>query len=295
MTGGPGLHGWWLTACTAAALAGFAGNSLLTRAGVGSGAIDAASFTTIRLAAGALVLALLWRLRTSSQPAAERTPFPALALTAYIMAFSFAYERLGASVGALLLFGAVQITMMGWALARGERPRWYDWAGLAVAACGLMALMAPGLSAPDPFGAALMMAAGAAWGVYSLIGRGVREPLEATARAFRYALPAGVLGSLVTLARAHVTLEGAMLAAVSGGLSSGVAYTLWYAALPSLSPWRAGLLQLLVPALTAIGAVLWLGESLTLRIVVAGGSILAGVALPTAWRAVDDQRITRAR
>lgn len=273
-------------ACTAGALIGFAGNSLLTRAGVGGGAVDAASFTSVRLATGALTLLLLLRLRGST-PVSTLSAWPAAsALTGYIVAFSFAYERVGASLGALLLFGSVQLTMMGWGLWRGERPHWADWSGLAFALGGLVALVAPGLTAPDPLGAVLMAVAGVSWGAYSLVGRGVGDPLAATTAAFTRALAAGLIVSLLTASRAHATTHGLLLAAVSGALASGVGYTLWYAALPSLTPWRAGLLQLLVPALTAAGAVVMLGERPTRRLVGSGAAILIGVALPMAWHAL---------
>src|SRR5229473_7406150 len=156
---------------TLLALIGFAANSLLCRRALGLGLIDPASFTSVRLLSGAAALALILALRGGS-PVAGGSWVSALALFAYAAAFSFAYVRIGAAVGALLLFGAVQATMLGWGLFRGERPRAAEWAGLAVALTGLVALVARGLSAPDPIGAALMITAGVAWGVYSLRGRG---------------------------------------------------------------------------------------------------------------------------
>jgi drug/metabolite transporter (DMT)-like permease len=225
-------------------------------------------------------------LRADAGATEPRTWGPAAALTGYIVAFSFAYERIGASLGALLLFGSVQLTMMGWGLWRGDRPHWTDWIGLALAVSGLVTLLLPGLSAPDPLGAALMTIAGASWGIYSLLGRGVRDPLAVTTGAFGRALAAGLVVSVLTRDRAHVSTHGFLLAALSGSLASGVGYTLWYAAVPAMTAWRAGLLQLLVPGLTAAGAVVLLGERLTWRLVGAGATLLVGVSLPMAWRAV---------
>jgi len=275
---------WRVVACTAGALVGFASNSLLTRAAIGHGSIDAASFTTLRLATGALTLFALMRLRPEGGTVAGGGWPPALALTGYMVAFSFAYARVGASLGALLLFGSVQLTMMGWGLWRGGRPHWSDWVGLTLATGGLIGLVLPGLAAPDVVGAALMTAAGVSWGAYSLIGRGVADPLSVTAGAFARSLVAGIFASLMLVGAAHVSTRGVVLATMSGALASGVGYTLWYAALPALTPWRAGLLQLLVPALTAMGAVALLGEKMTMRVVGAGAAILAGVAWPMVWR-----------
>jgi drug/metabolite transporter (DMT)-like permease len=267
----------------------FAANSLLTRAAVGRGLLDAATFTTVRLASGAAMLWLITRLRPAPSPDRPQGWMPAAALAVYMAAFSFAYTRVDAAAGALLLFGAVQLTMMGWGLRGGVRPHWWDWAGATIAFAGLAALVAPGLTAPDPSGAALMAVAGVAWGVYSLLGRHVAEPLPATAAAFVRAVPAGLAMSLATRHAAHVSSTGIVLAFLSGALASGVGYTLWYFALPALSAWRAAVLQLLVPALTAAGAVLLLGEAVTLRLAAAGAAIAAGVALPLA-RAVSIRR-----
>jgi drug/metabolite transporter (DMT)-like permease len=253
---------------------------------VGGGAIDAPSFTSVRLATGAITLIALLRLRRTRPTEAPRSWWPAAALSGYVVTFSFAYERIGASIGALLLFGSVQLTMMTWGLLRGDRPRPADWLGLGLAIGGLLALLAPGLAAPDPFGAGLMMAAGVSWGIYSLLGRSIRDPLAVTTGAFIRALPAGMLVTTFTLAHVHVSPRGVLLATLSGALASGVGYTLWYAALPSLTPWRAGLMQLLVPGLTAIGAVAFLDERLTWRLAGAGSAILIGASLPMVWQTI---------
>jgi drug/metabolite transporter (DMT)-like permease len=272
---------------TLLALLGFAANSLLCRAALAGGAarsIDAASFTLVRLASGALVLALLLRARRRpAAPTEQRGSWPAaLALFAYAAGFSLAYVRIGAGVGALLLFGCVQLTMLGAGLARGERPRALEWVGLAVALAGLAGLTLPGASAPDAPGALLMAGAGVAWGLYSLRGRGAGDPLAATAGNFLRSVPLAAalwLLALLLAPGAHASAKGLLLATASGALASGLGYSLWYAALPSLSAARAAIVQLAVPLLAAGGAVLLLHEPLTQRLVLGGAALLAGVLL----------------
>jgi drug/metabolite transporter (DMT)-like permease len=273
----------WRTATfTVLALIGFAANSLLCRAALENGAwrIDAASFTSLRLLSGALVLALLLRVRGGG---ARRGSWgSALALFAYAAGFSLAYVRIPAGVGALLLFGCVQATMLGVGLFRGERPRPLEWLGLAMALGGLLVLRLPGATAPDPLGATLMAGAGVAWGVYSLRGRGNADPLAATADNFLRSVPMtvalSVLG-LLTLEAPRATPMGVGLAVASGALASGVGYSLWYAALPHLTAMRAAVVQLAVPVVAAAGGVLLLGETLTVRLVGAGSALLCGVLL----------------
>jgi drug/metabolite transporter (DMT)-like permease len=267
---------------TSLTLIAFASNSLLTRGALGHGLIDAPTFTLIRLATGALALAAIGWLRSSKtgQATDDRGAWSsALALAGYAVGFTLAYVRIGASVGALLLFGAVQVTMIGVGVARGERPLRRDWAGLALALGGLAWLTLPGASAPDPLGALLMIAAGACWGAYSIAGRRSRNPLAATGGNFWRAtvLAALALGALAS--PTHASAAGIGLAAVSGAVASGVGYTMWYSVLPALGAWRAALVQLPVPVLTGLGAAVFLGESITLRLAVAGGLVGAGVWL----------------
>lgn len=273
-------------ALTAAALTGFAANSILCRMALQPSLADAASFTSIRLVSGALVLLALDC--ATARPQSDMPPggswTSAAALFAYAAAFSFAYTRIGAGVGALVLFGAVQTTMLGWALRRGERLSAAEWLGLAAALGGLVALVRPGLAAPDRYGAVLMIGAGVAWGVYSLRGRGTARPLAATASNFARAVPFTAALSLGAWPSAHLTGEGALLAVASGALASGIGYSLWYAALRGLSATRAAIVQLSVPVLAAAGGVVLLGERPTLRLVVAGAAILGGVALAVAGR-----------
>lgn len=274
---------------TTLALTGFAANSLLTRGAIGSGRMDAASFTAVRLLTGALMLALLARL----QPRATRERgawFPAAALAGYAIFFTLAYRRIGAGVGALVLFGAVQVTMIGTGLVRGERPARIDWAGLALALAGLLVFTLPGATAPDLVGTGSMVVAGVCWGVYSLVGRRTRDPLGATAGNFALATLAGLLFAGVSFRSIHLTAEGLGLATASGAIASGLAYTLWYAALPSLTAWRAAIVQLVVPPLTALAAWLLLGERITPQLVVATVLVAAGVWL-TVWPAWHRQQL----
>ncbi len=273
-------------AFTAAALIGFAANSLLCRAALrphsANDPIDAASFTAIRLVSGAVVLELIARVTAERSRSRGGNWRGAFALFGYALAFSFAYLRLDASTGALILFGSVQATMIGAALRSGERFGPRGSLGLVLALGGLVWLNAPGLSAPDPIGALLMACAGIAWGIYSLFGRRAGPPLEATAGNFLRAAPLALaaLGASRALGNSqHVEASGAILAVASGALASGVGYSLWYAALGGLGAARASIVQLSVPVLTASSGALVLGESLSLRLVEAGAAILSGVAL----------------
>lgn len=272
---------------TAVAMLAFAANSLLCRLALQQAAIDPASFGSIRLAAGALTLALVVRLR-GRPPAAlpgRADWLAALMLFGYVAFFSFAYLSLPAGTGALILFGAVQLTMFGAGLyAGGERFGPIGWAGFALAVGGLVYLVSPGLAAPPLFGAALMAAAGVAWGVYSLRGRGVADPLAATARNFTRAVPFALALSLVCLAGARVDARGVALAVASGAVTSGLGYVVWYAALARLTALRAATVQLSVPLLAAFGGVLFLSEAITPRLAVASVAILGGIALVLAQK-----------
>ncbi|MFN9678421.1 MAG: DMT family transporter [Betaproteobacteria bacterium] len=275
---------------TALALLAFAGNSLLCRAALrdaaGGAAIDAASFTAIRFASGAAALWLLLRWRAATPQSAAPLPGSwgsAAALFIYAAAFSFAYLSLGAATGALLLFGAVQATMIGVALARGERLRPVQAAGALLAFGGLVALLLPGLTAPPAGGAALMLAAGAAWGAYSLRGRSADarsgNATAVTAGNFARAVPMALALALAALPWAHLDAPGVALAVASGALTSGVGYAIWYAALPALRATHAATVQLAVPVITALGGVLLLAEPLHLRLVLCAALVLGGIAL----------------
>ena len=264
-------------ALTGAALIAFAANSLLCRAALGPGVIDAGSFTAVRLGSGAVVLALLARPRSADRAGGSWAS--AAALFAYAIAFSFAYRLIPAGSGALILFGSVQATMIGRELGRGGRPHRREWLGLAVALAGLLALTRPGLHAPDPRGAALMAVAGVAWGAYSLRGRGATRPLAATADNFTRSVPLAILPLLLPLAPLRLSVAGVLLAVVSGAIASGLGYVAWYAALRELSASRAAIVQLAVPPLAALGGVLFLGETLEARLLLGGAAILGGIAI----------------
>lgn len=267
-----------LALLTSLALLGFAGNSLLCRAALAHTSIDAASFTSVRLAAGALVLWLLVRMRGDARPGRGNWA-SALALFTYAAGFSFAYLQLTAASGALILFGAVQVTMIGYGLWSGERMRALQVAGFVLACAGLVGLLLPGLSAPPPIAAALMLGAGIAWGIYSLRGKGAGDPLQVTAGNFVRAAGLGLLLSAVAWQQATWDAAGLAYAVASGALASGVGYAIWYAALPFLRATTAATVQLSVPVITAVGGVLLLGEAPTLRLLLASVAILGGIAL----------------
>ena len=278
--------GWEIAGLTAAAMVAFAANSLLCRAALGGGQADAASFTTLRLGGGALALSLLARARGSAGPPSGFAWGSAAALFVYALGFSLAYLRIPAGVGALLLFAAVQLTMVGAGLRSGERPRALEWAGHGLSIGGLVLLTCPGLARPDPVGAVLMLVAGAAWGVYSLRGRGRGDAVARNAAGFARAFPLSVGASLVAVAAgaAHVSPAGVGLALASGAVASGLGYAAWYAALRGLTATRAALVQLSVPPLAAAGGVLLLGERFSPQLLLSGVLILGGIALAVAGR-----------
>lgn len=275
--------------CTGFALAAFAGNSLFCRLALRDGAIDAASFSTIRLMAGAallFVVAVLFS-REGALPTRKNLG-SAVWLFAYATAFSFAYLDLSAGTGALILFAAVQCTMIASALRSGERPHPFEWAGLVIALGGLVYLVLPGIEAPDPVGAALMTGAGIAWGLYSVRGRGETDARAATTRNFILAVPPACVVSLVAMPDTHLTAEGVLLAVLSGAVASGAGYVAWYAALKGLSATRAATVQLPVPVLTALGGVLFLSEVLSTRLVLSAIVVLGGVGLAMAGKSRND-------
>ncbi len=272
----------WLAAV---ALLCFAGNSVLARVALRTGGIDPASFTAIRLASGALVLWLLV-LRSGPNPAPKRTGrwTAALLLFLYAAPFSFAYVRLSTGTGALILFGLVQLTMIGAGLRSGERPHQREWAGLIIALAGLVYLNLPGITAPSPLGAALMAVAGIAWGLYSLRGRSADQPLRQTAESFLLAAPLGLALGVAAYPQAHLSAAGVAAAALSGGVASGGGYAIWYAVLPKLTATRAGTIQLAVPVLAALAGVGVLGEPISVRLAASAVIILGGVGLAISAR-----------
>ncbi|MEW6646615.1 MAG: DMT family transporter [Pseudomonadota bacterium] len=287
MTGIPLRSPAFIIAVTLFTMLPLAANSLLARAAIGADAIDPASFTTVRLLSGA---AMLWLIAVLSGHAGVREVrgswASAAMLFAYAAAFSFAYIDLSAGTGALILFGCVQATMWLVALWRGERPHGLAWLGLVAACGGLVYLMSPGLTAPPPLAAGLMAAAGVAWGVYSLHGRGSADPLADTAGNFVRSIPLTIALSLVWLGDLTWSAAGLQWAVISGALASGVGYALWYSVLPQLSATRAATVQLSVPVIAALAGVVLLDEVLTLRLVLAAVLILGGIGLTLFARSV---------
>lgn len=263
---------------TLLAMIAFASNSLLCRLALKHTSIDPASFTSIRIISGALVLWLIMRIRGGTHGTAGNWP-SALALFTYAAGFSYAYVSLPAATGALLLFGAVQATMIGYGLWAGERLGMRQSAGLICAFGGLAGLLLPGVSAPPVLGSVLMLGAGVAWGVYSLRGRGAGDPTSVTAGNFLRAAPMAAVLSAVTLRWTSLDSPGIWYAISSGALASGVGYTIWYTALRGLKAASAATVQLSVPAIAALGAIIFLGEAITLRLLIASIAILGGIAL----------------
>ena len=267
-------------ALTTLSMLAFAGNSLLCRLALQQSHLDAGSFTSIRLVSGALVLWLVARKFRGDQNGAGNWP-SALALFIYAAAFSFAYVRLPTATGALLLFGAVQATMISYGLWKGERLQPLQRVGLALALSGLLGLLLPGISAPPLAGSVLMLGAGVAWGVYSLRGKGAGDPTRVTAGNFLRAAPIAIALSLLMLGLQRVTLDavGIGYALASGALTSGLGYAIWYTAVPALKATTAATVQLSVPVLAALGGIVFLGEAVTLRLGLASLAILGGIAL----------------
>ncbi|UZJ44775.1 DMT family transporter [Marinimicrobium sp. C6131] len=260
------------------AMVAFAGNSLLCRVALASGEIDAASFTTIRLVSGAATLAALVSYRRKPRTVGGSW-LSAFALFAYAAGFSFAYLDLSAATGALVLFGAVQATMIGVGIWSGERLNGLQILGVLAAVAGLVALLLPGVEAPPLSGALLMLGAGVAWGVYSLRGRGLGDPTHETAGNFIRAVPMAVVLSVLFYSSVEIAPLGALYAVASGALASGLGYAIWYMALPHLRATTAATIQLSVPALAAVGGVIVLSEPVTLRLAVCSIAILGGVGL----------------
>ena len=275
----------WLTV---AAMIAFAGNSLLARLALADGAIDAAGFTGLRLLSGALVLAFILLKTRGQTPVRWRTLegswASALALFVYALAFSLAYLKLGAAVGALILFAAVQASMIGWGLIRGERPGIREALGLVVAAGAFVWWLVPGLTRPDPLGTALMIVSGIAWGVYSLRGRGAADATRATAGNFLRTVPLAVPLVALSLFQTGIGGAGVLIAIVSGAVTSGLGYVLWYRALKGQTALSAAIVQLSVPIIAALGGVLFLSEDLGLRFVIAAGLVLGGIAFALSTR-----------
>lgn len=274
---------------TMLALLAFAGNSLLCRAALANSSIDPASFTAVRLLSGAMVLLIVLSLsrhvpRVGESNGTLPAPrfgswFAALMLFSYALAFSYAYTILPTGTGALVLFGAVQLTMLLSGIRKGHRPKLLEWAGIIIAFMGLIYLVWPALGTPSLFGFGLMVLAGMAWGFYSLVGRNSLQPLADTTYNFVRTLPLLIPVIVWAWLFGQWRIDGLLLALASGGITSGLGYAIWYRVLPSLLPSQAAVVQLLVPVLAALSGIVWLGESLSVRLIVATIAVLSGILL----------------
>ena len=271
---------------TVIAMVAFAANPLICRLALGQQLIDAASFTSVRVVSGAVTLALIMfpRWRRHGRGSVDWRSVSMLFI--YMVFFSFAYLSLSASTGTLLLFGAVQFTMFIAAMRDGERFTLLSWTGFFLASIGLIYLVLPGITSPDPLGATLMLIAGVAWGGYSLFGRSAADPLESTAINFIYSVPMAIIVTLLFVDDLHYTWIGLSLAAVSGAIASGIGYAIWYAALRGLTASRAATVQLSVPTIAALGGIIFLSEPASLRLVVASALTLGGIAIVLAQRSI---------
>lgn len=268
-----------LVLLTTLAMLAFAANSVLARLAFATAGAEPMSYTGIRLASGAVVLVPLLALQ-QRHPISVVGSWPAAAaLLGYAIAFSVAYLMLGAGTGALILFASVQAGILGWAVLRGDRPGPLEWLGLAVAFAGFLYLVAPGLVAPDPLGALLMVGSGFCWAAYTLMGRGSTSPLADTAGNFVRTLPVAAILILAGSLAHPPTLGAAAYAVASGAIASGLGYAIWYTVLPALTRTRAAIVQLTVPAIAALGGIVFIGEPLTARLVVATLAIIGGIAL----------------
>ena len=265
---------------TSFALIAFAFNSILCRMALRGGEADAAGFTLVRLVSGAVTLIVISYFFGKGKNFKGRGNWlSAVFLFAYAICFSFAYLGLTAGTGALILFGAVQLTMIALAIIRGERPNTLEWIGLAVAVAGLVYLVLPGLSAPPLASSALMAAAGASWGFYTLRGKGSSSPLADTTGNFTFAVPMIAVAALPFIGSLYLSSSGIVLAVLSGAVASGIGYTVWYTALKHHTATRAAVLQLSVPVIAALAGILFLAETATARLAIAAALILGGIVL----------------
>lgn len=267
-----------LSAFTALAMLAFAANSLLCRLALKHTSIDAASFASVRILSGALLLWLLMNAR-GNKPGKQGSWCSAAALFIYVAAFSFAYLSLSAGTGALLLFGAVQVTMIFAGFIAGERMSGIQSVGFIAALAGLLILVMPGVQAPTLSGAALMLLSGIAWGMYSLLGRGVSDAAMATTGNFLRATPMAVSLSLLTLPWFRLDVTGVIYAAMSGALASGLGYVIWYRVLREMSAITASTVQLSAPVIAAAGGIILLDEAFSLNMLIASALILGGIGL----------------
>jgi drug/metabolite transporter (DMT)-like permease len=269
---------------TGLALIAFAANSVLCRLALGESAIDASTFTIVRLLAGAIVLTVIMSISkiksNSNTNSSTKGSWPAsIALFIYALTFSFAYVTLDTATGALILFGSVQITMILMSIFSGNRLHISEWFGMAIAFTGFVYLILPGVTTPSVIGFLLMTVSGIAWGIYTLKGRGSKNPIMDTAFNFLRTMPFVIILAIVTFKYAHYSSEGILLAVLSGSIASGIGYMIWYSALSGLSVNQAAVLQLLVPVIAAVGGIIFVSESISFRLTVSSAMILGGILM----------------
>ena len=269
---------------TGLALIAFAANSVLCRLALGESAIDASTFTIVRLLAGAIVLTVIMSISkiksNSNTNSSTKGSWPAsIALFIYALTFSFAYVTLDTATGALILFGSVQITMILMSIFSGNRLHISEWFGMAIAFTGFVYLILPGVTTPSVIGFLLMTVSGIAWGIYTLKGRGSKNPIMDTAFNFLRTMPFVIILAIVTFKYAHYSSEGILLAVLSGSIASGIGYMIWYSALSGLSVTQAAVLQLLVPVIAAVGGIIFVSESISFRLTVSSAMILGGILM----------------
>lgn len=264
--------------CTLFALIAFAGNSVLCRMALGDSTIDPPSFTVVRLLSGIVMLMIVLKFTARTKRSfANGSWISAFMLFLYAIAFSFAYISLDTGTGALVLFGAVQMTMVFISFMRGNRMHISEWVGILIAVTGFVYLVLPSVTTPTFLGFVLMSAAGIAWGIYTLNGRTSMDPLRDTAFNFARTIPFIIALALLAIPSIHLSAEGVMLAVFAGGIASGIGYTIWYVALGGLSATEAAVVQLLVPVIAAVGGLVFLSEAMTVRLVLAAVMILGGI------------------
>jgi drug/metabolite transporter (DMT)-like permease len=267
-------------ALTGIALLCFSANSILCRLALAPKLIDPASFTTVRILSAAIMLtASVWLKHRRLPRRQQAKPRSIAAVFVYLVFFSFAYTRLGAATGALVLIAAVQLTMLCIAVFQGERFAVLSWIGFAVAVAGVLWLLVPGATAPDPLGAALMAVSGAAWGFFTVFARGADHPEETNAGNMLWCLPPALLMNLLWLDGTHWTVTGLVLATASGAVATGFGYIVWYLALRHLLVTQATIVQLSMPAVVALAGVVFLAEPLTARLLFASAAMLGGIGL----------------
>lgn len=265
---------------TILALIAFAANSIFCRMALGGQSIDAASFTIIRLLSGAITLGLILLLTHKVNSNRSKGSWPAaLMLFIYALSFSYAYISLDAGTGALILFGSVQLSMITISLLSGTRLHYTEWLGVALAFCGFIYLILPGVSTPSGTGFLLMTVSGVAWGGYTLMGKGSESPLSDTGYNFIRTLPLVAIMLIIGLSEISYSSKGITLAILSGAFASGIGYSIWYLALPLLTSTQAAVVQLTVPLFATLGGVLFLNELVNTRLFISTALILGGILL----------------